>query len=73
VACPVAEEADTFAWMLTRTRPPLGQQGETLVGLLAAILATLLGVALAVTLMLRRVVMLPALLASLSARLLTGG
>ncbi|WP_028203947.1 sensor histidine kinase [Paraburkholderia nodosa] len=54
VACPVTGAENIFAWMLTRTRPPLGQHGETLVWLLAGILATLLGMALAVTLMLRR-------------------
>jgi signal transduction histidine kinase len=54
VACPVPGQADMFAWMLTRARPPLGQYGEALVAALASILAVILVVAIALALTLRR-------------------
>jgi two-component system sensor histidine kinase HydH len=53
-ACPVAGASGLYAWMLTRTRAPLGEYGESLVTALAVILACILGVATLLGFALRR-------------------
>ena len=53
-ACPVPHRPALLAWTLTRSRPPLGAWGRTLLAALVALLAVIVGIAIALGVRLRR-------------------